>query len=169
MSAYPSQTENVLLADDFESSGEDDVPLSAAGARSAPKTPAAPLAKKTSHVKDLQDPCNDAANNEEDFSEGDVDPEAREQALAEQSESDDELLASMEARGNTDALGAYLAAEASVLAMTLQRDVAHTHLSSQSGRNLGKKSNQVCEKKVSRRRASQSRCMSHDSYFPRLD
>lgn len=67
--------------------------------------------RKPTHVKDLPEPWDDAVNSEEGFSEDDVDPEAREQAFTEQSGSDDKMLASMEARGDTDALGAGLAAD----------------------------------------------------------
>ncbi|PIL37658.1 hypothetical protein GSI_01352 [Ganoderma sinense ZZ0214-1] len=106
---------NILLAGDFDSSGEDDIPLSTARACPAPKARSAvATTQRTTHVEDFQAPCDDAANSEEDPSDDNVDPEARDQAVAEQSESDDELLASMEARGNADAISARLSAEASV-------------------------------------------------------
>lgn len=105
----------MLLTANFNSSGEDDIPLSAAGARCAPKAPTASLTEKTTYVKGLQDPCDNADNSKGDISDDDINPEAREQALAEQSESDDEVLASMEARGDIDTLSARLAAEVTVV------------------------------------------------------
>ncbi|KAM5534228.1 hypothetical protein V8D89_012135 [Ganoderma adspersum] len=102
---------NVLLATDLDSSGdEEDIPLSMVG-RTAPKALLAPSTEKMTHVHDFQDPEDDGHNSDGNGSDEDIDPEARDQALAEMSESDDEVLASMEACGETQAIGAGLAAE----------------------------------------------------------
>lgn len=101
---------NLLLAGDFERS-DDDIPLSAAGARTVPKAPAAPSSKKTTHTEDFHDKALVG-----DPSDDNADPETHEQVLAELSKSDDEMLVSMEVRSDTNALGARLqvAAEVSV-------------------------------------------------------
>ena len=74
-----------------------------------------PSIEKLTHLEDFQDPSEEGQNIEDDLSDDEVDPEAREQVVAEQSESDDEVLTSMEAGGDTQALGARLAAEVSVV------------------------------------------------------
>ena len=103
-----------MLTADLESSEEDDVPLRVlASSHSAPPAPARVTSstEKSTHIEDFQDPTDNGQNSEDNLSDEDVDPEAHEQAVAEQSESDDEVLASMEARGDMEALGARLAAE----------------------------------------------------------
>ncbi|PIL34531.1 hypothetical protein GSI_03309 [Ganoderma sinense ZZ0214-1] len=103
---------NVLLATDLDNSGDEDVPLSVAvGARSTLKTPVTASSEKTTLVQDVQDPQDDGHSSENDGSDDNLDPEAHVQALAEMSESDDEVLVSMEAHGETQALGDHLAAE----------------------------------------------------------
>ena len=108
-----------LLTTDLESSEEEeDVPLHVlASSRSAPPALArvTSLTEKSTHVEDFQDTSNNGEESGDHLSDDDVDPEAHEQAVAEQSESDDEVVASMEACGDTEALGAYLAAEVSVV------------------------------------------------------
>ena len=102
-----------MLTADLERS-EDDVPLrELSSSHPVPTTPARAVSSNEllTHVEDLQDPNDNGKDSEDDLSGDELDPEAREQAVAEQSESDDEVLASMEARGDMEALGARLAAE----------------------------------------------------------
>ena len=108
-----------MLTADLESS-EDDVPLrELSSSHPVPTTPARAVSSNEllTHVEDLQDPNDNGKDSEDDLSGDELDPEAREQAVAEQSESDDEVLTSMEARGDAEGLGVQLAAEVSGLSV----------------------------------------------------